>query len=134
MCTKNKKMSCLFNSMSRLFPNNQNPQEIRNKICDYLAANPQTSMGLSVSEIVKLESGQELDSYIQRMRSTCTWGGAIEIAAAAELWNCSIYVKVERTGKWIEFLKEGSETKYGLSWSGGHYEPIIQLDLLSLAN
>lgn len=127
-------MSCLFNSMSRLLPDKQTPQEIRNKICDYLAANPQTQMGLSVSEIVQAESGQELDSYIQQMRSPCTWGGAIEIAAATELWNCSFYVKVERTGKIIEFIKEGSETKYCLSWTGGHYEPIHSLDLFTLAN
>jgi hypothetical protein len=120
--------------MSRLFPTDKNPQEIRNKICDYLAANPQTQMGLSVSEIVQAESGQQLDAYIQQMRRPCTWGGAIEIAAASELWNCSFYVKVERTGKIIEFIKEASDTKYGLSWSGGHYEPIMRLDLLTLAN
>jgi hypothetical protein len=115
--------------MSRLFPDNQNPQEIRNKICDYLATNPQTQMGLSVLEIVQAESGQELTAYIQQMRSSSTWGGAIEIAAASQIWNCSFYVKVERTGKWIEFLKEGSETKYGLSWTGGHYEPIHTLEI-----
>ena len=122
-------MSCLFNSMSRLFPHNQNPQEIRNKICDYLAANPKL-MDISMSEIVQAdESSSDLSSYVQRMRSPCTWGGAIEIAAASQIWNCSFYVKVERTGKWIEFLKEGSETKYGLSWTGGHYEPIHTLEI-----
>jgi hypothetical protein len=117
-------MSCLFNSMSRLFPTNENPQEIRNKICDYLAANPHTQMGLSVSEIIHTDSGSDINTYVQQMRSPCTWGGAIEIAAATELWSCSFYVKVERTGKWIEFLKEGTTTKYGLSWTGGHYEPL----------
>ncbi len=120
-------MSCLFNSMSRLFPTEKNPQEIRNKICDYLATNP-TLMDLSMSDIVQAdESSYDLVSYVHKMRSPCEWGGAIEIAAASELWNCSFYVKVERTGNWIEFLKEGSETKYGLSWSGGHYEPIFNL-------
>jgi hypothetical protein len=110
--------------MSRLFPDNQNPQEIRNKICDYLAANPKL-MDLSMSEIVQADgTSPDLESYVQKMRSPCTWGGAIEIAAASQLWNCSFQVKVERTGDLIEFIKENSQTKYGLSWTGGHYEPL----------
>jgi hypothetical protein len=117
-------MSCLFNSMSRLFPDAPNPQEIRNKICDYLATSP-TLMDISMSEIINADgSFPDLTSYIQRMRSPCTWGGAIEIAAASELWNCSFQVKVEKTGNWIEFLKKNSSHIYKLSWSGGHYEPL----------
>lgn len=118
-------MSCLFNSMSRLFPGAPNPQEIRNKICDYLAANP-IIMDLSMSEIIQADgSSPDLNGYVQRMRSPCTWGGAIEIAAASQLWNCSFQVKVERTGDWIEFTKDGSDATYKLSWSGGHYEPLF---------
>ncbi len=121
--------------MSRLSPGAPNPQEIRNKICDYLAANPHTQMDISMSEIVQADgTSSNLSSYVQRMRSPSTWGGVIEIAAATELWNCSFYVKVERTGKIIEFIKEGSETKYGLSWSGADYEAIMRLDLLTFAN
>jgi hypothetical protein len=122
-------MSCLFNSMSRHL--SEDPQAIRNKICDYLAINPMTDMGLSVSEIIHLESGSGLEEYIRSMRSPCTWGGAIEIAAAVQIWNCSFHVKVERTGHWIEFIKDPSLNKdeslnkYGLSWTGGHYEPLV---------
>lgn len=75
-----------------------------------------------MSAIIQIDgSSPNLESYIQRMRSPCTWGGAIEIAAASQLWNCSFQVKVERTGAWIEFLKDESEQTYKLSWSGGHY-------------
>jgi hypothetical protein len=116
-------MSCLFNSMSRHF--GEDPQIIRNKICDYLSTNPMTEMGLHISEIIQIESGKNLEEYIHSMRSPCTWGGAIEIAAALQIWNCSFHVKVERTGNWIEFIKENAQQKYGLSWTGGHYEPLI---------
>lgn len=118
-------MSCLFNSMSRLFPGAPNPQEIRNKICDYLAANP-TIIDLSMSDIIQADgSSPDLQSYVQRMRSPSTWGGAIEIAAASQLWNCSFQVKVERTGNWIEFIHPEAQATYNLSWTGGHYEPLF---------
>ena len=63
------------------------------------------------------------------MRLQSTWGGAIEIQAACNIWNLSIIVKDIRSNpsKNIEFIpisNEFSKTIH-ITWSGGHYEPVI---------
>jgi hypothetical protein len=62
------------------------------------------------------------------MRNTSTWGGAIEIQAACNLYNVNITVRNYRdnNGKNIEFLpvtNQASRT-IELEWTGGHYEPV----------
>jgi hypothetical protein len=115
-------MSCLFNSMSHFL--NENPQEIRNKICDYLEQNP-TIMDMSASDIIMFESGQTLENYIHSMRMPHIWGGAIEIAACVRIWNRPIIVRVDRTGEYITFTADGCEgNEMRFRWTGGHYDPI----------
>ena len=65
------------------------------------------------------------------MRNTSTWGGAIEIQAACNLYNVIIIVRNYRdhNGKNIEFLPISYDSvkdiqKIELEWSGGHYEPV----------
>jgi hypothetical protein len=70
----------------------------------------------------------ESNNYIQNMRQTSTWGGAIEIQAACNIWNISIIVENIRSrekGK-IHFIPiNGNFNKtISVTWSGGHYEPI----------
>ena len=120
-------MSCLFNSMSHFF--NEPPQQIRNKICDYLQENKPIIEGLETSEILQMES----NNYIQNMRSPNTWGGAIEIQAACNIWNVQINVLNYRDGNRngnnvIEFLPisrvDNTPRLIRVYWTGGHYEPI----------
>lgn len=66
--------------------------------------------------------------YIASMRQSSTWGGAIEIQAACNIWNLRIIVKNIRNKSTsnIEFIpshKNPIKTIY-ISWNGGHYEPI----------
>jgi len=115
------RMSCLFNSLSALI--GEPAQEIRQKICDWLTTNPALLEDLSASVVVEVESGLPLDRYVDRMRSSGTWGGAIEIRAFVQLWKRPVRVWVIRTRRWIEFpFPEGVECK--ISWTGGHYEAI----------
>jgi hypothetical protein len=69
------------------------------------------------------------------MRSPSTWGGAIEIQAACNIWNARIVVHDIRSCQkpTIEFLPVSNDTinatkspdkTFTLEWSGGHYEPI----------
>lgn len=118
-------MSCLFNSLSYFF--NDNAYNIRQKICDYLQNNEPIMEGLDTKFILDLESA----NYIENMRSTQTWGGAIEIQTACNIWNTRIFVKNIRDNnndKDIEFLPINKNSQYNntifLEWSGGHYEPI----------
>jgi len=118
-------MSCLFNSLQYFI--NEDSYHIRQKICDYLENNGQIMDGLDTKFILDMENG----NYITHMRNTSTWGGAIEIQAACNIWKLCIMVKDIRTvssceKKEIEFLPISGivENTIYLEWSGGHYEPI----------
>jgi len=116
-------MSCLFNSFSRLI--GEPAQQIRLKICDYLSSDPQLSEDLSASLAIRIEKNQDLTMYVQQMRSPSTWGGAIEIRAFVKLWKRPVRVWAIRTKRWIEFPCEDGGAECKISWSGGHYEPMI---------
>jgi hypothetical protein len=115
-------MSCLFNSIGKLL--GQNSQVLRNEICDYLEANNKLIDGLDTKDILKLEGR----NYVRNMRRTSTWGGAIEIQCACNIWNCRINVVNirEQPQRTIEFVPiTGTiEKTLSISWTGGHYEPV----------
>jgi len=115
-------MSCLFNSLSYFIP--QSSFDIRQRICDYLQQNQPIMDGLDTSFVLQLDNA----NYIQQMRDTGTWGGAIEIQAACNLWNLRIVVHNHRRREHtqIEFVPvhQNIERSIGLHWTGGHYEPI----------
>jgi hypothetical protein len=124
-------MSCLFNSLSHFIPQTD-PQAIRQRICDYLQANSPIIDGMDTHEVLQLDSTNSSDpeQYIGAMRSPSTWGGAIEIQAACNIWSVRIIVHDIRSSKGqtpIEFLPISntppSDTPFELEWSGGHYEP-----------
>jgi hypothetical protein len=116
-------MSCLFNSLSYFI--NEPSYNIRQKICDYLAENKQIIDGLETNFILNLEN----PNYVENMRSMSTWGGAIEIQCACNIWRTKIIVKDIRYSsscKNIEFvpLNNVFDKEIYLEWSGGHYEPV----------
>ena len=123
-------MSCLFNSLSYFIPQTD-PQAIRARICDYLQANSPIIDGIATHDVLQLDSGASPDQYIGAMRSPSTWGGAIEIQAACNIWNARIVVHDIRSVhvQTIEFLPVSNDTinspdkTFALEWSGGHYEP-----------
>ena len=79
-------MSCLFDSLSVYLPHSAS--EIRRKICDYLEDNNTILDGLDTRSILE----QEHAGYVPWMRDQSTWGGAIEIKAACDIWNVAIQV------------------------------------------
>lgn len=124
-------MSCLFNSLSHFIAHD--PQAIRHRICDYLQANSPIIDGMSTSDVLHMDSGSSPDHYISAMRTPSTWGGAIEIQAACNIWNARIIVHDVRqmeTERTIEFLPVSTiscDNEFVLEWSGGHYEPKRQM-------
>jgi hypothetical protein len=122
-------MSCLFNSLSHFIAPQTDPQAIRQRICDYLQANSPIIDGMATHDVLQLDSLNTSDQYIGTMRSPCTWGGAIEIQAACNIWNARIVVHDIRgqDPKSIEFLPVSTvpaDKTFELEWSGGHYEPV----------
>jgi len=120
-------MSCLFNSLSH-FIAQTDPHAIRQRICDYLQANSPIIDGMATHDVLQLDSLHPSEQYIGAMRSPSTWGGAIEIQAACNIWNARIVVHDIRSGHGqpIEFLPVSTvaaDKTFELEWSGGHYEP-----------
>ena len=115
-------MSCLFNSMSYFLKTDST--NIRQEICNYLENNNKIIDGLDTKKILNMES----NNYIQDMRKTSTWGGAIEIQAACNIWNMSVIVHDIRNSRRdkITFLPINGRVNntINITWSGGHYEPI----------
>jgi hypothetical protein len=117
-------MSCLFNSLSNFI--NLDSYNIRQKICNYLENNQPIIEGIDTDLILSLDSSK--DDYINNMRSTSTWGGAIEIQAACNLWSLRIIIINIRNlpNTQIEFLPLSNNYTHTIkiSWNGYHYEPI----------
>jgi hypothetical protein len=116
-------MSCLFNSLEHFI--GENSFEIRKKICDYLENNNSIIDGLETNTILNFEN----NNYIQNMRNMSTWGGAIEIQSACNIWNLRIIVINNRDNEniKIEFLPINTnyEKTITIEWTGGHYSPVI---------
>lgn len=118
-------MSCLFNSLSYFIK--ESSCQIRQKICDYLESNLPIMDGIETSCVLELEH-KSASSYITSMRSTSTWGGAIEIQAACNIWNICVNVRNDRDHceKKIQFIPINNhyDRTIDIYWTGGHYEPI----------
>ena len=118
-------MSCLFNSLSYFIK--EDSYKIRQQICDYLQENKPIIDGLETSEVLNFES-KNSNTYIANMRLMSTWGGAIEIQAACNIWNVRINVanyrdKGKEIIEFIPLIKDYEKT-INIYWNGGHYEPI----------
>ena len=121
-------MSCLFNSLHYFIPN-ESSFDIRQKICDYLQGNEKIIDGLETNFVLQLDSSDNKESrYIEKMRCINTWGGAIEIQVACNIWHIRIIVKNHRSGERsdIEFIPINNQydKTIELEWTGGHYEPV----------
>ncbi len=107
---------------------------IRNKICDYLLTNPILFDEIDAKTVIEWESNTDLNSYVNRMRSTSTWGGATEIKCFCEIYKCDVEVfnirnhgNITLLTKSISFQtsQQQENTKIArVSWNGGHYEPL----------
>uniref|UniRef100_A0A6C0DR18 OTU domain-containing protein n=1 Tax=viral metagenome TaxID=1070528 RepID=A0A6C0DR18_9ZZZZ len=115
-------MACLFNSLS--FFLKIDSYTLRQEICNYLEQNKPIIEGLETRDILEMDG----TNYIPNMRGHHTWGGAIEIQAACNIWNMKINVKCRRGNEnsTIEFLPVTGvpDKEISLEWTGGHYEPI----------
>jgi hypothetical protein len=121
--------------MSHFIKEDGGPNGIRQRICDYLEKNLPILEGMETHDVLQLEAPTAAH-YISKMRNPSTWGGAIEIQCACNIWNARINVHDIRNNSnngnnnnKIEFLPLRCENaqlyslELQLEWSGGHYEP-----------
>lgn len=118
-------MSCLFISLG-YFMLDRDPDRLRQDICDYLESNPKLyDDTLDLESITQLD-GITKEQYLQNMRRSQTWGGAVEIKAFCDLYEIDVEVSVIGNGKTVLF-KSGKPHRNGLIkiyWTGNHFEPI----------
>jgi len=118
--------------MSHFIKEDGGPNGIRQRICDYLEKNLPILEGMETRDVLQLEAPTAAH-YISKMRNPSTWGGAIEIQCACNIWNARIIVhdirnRNRNNNNKIEFLPFKSDNQHHslelhLEWSGGHYEP-----------
>ena len=124
-------MSCLFNSLSAFHPmiNGEihDSYKIRQTICDFLQKdNPNDWDNFSPSQFIAFE-GMTLNDYVLRMRSTSTWGGAIEISTFVKIYGINVIVVNirDKDRREIQFIDAKNTRAIHITWSGGHYEPLL---------
>ena len=128
-------MSCLFNSFEaclKLYSISDSSNTMRQKICDYLLTNPILMDDINAETIISWDSNLSLKDYVQRMRLTSTWGGALEIRCFVNLYDFDVEVVNIRNlnlqnitlKQIIEFVKPNTKGKIRITWSGNHYEPL----------
>ena len=119
-------MSCLFNTLSR-FIDIDSPS-LRHNICNYLQNNPKLYDDIKAEDAIMWsnEGYQNIHDYISAMRSSSTWGGAIEIKCFCNMYNMKVVVHGQRNtikNEVVEFLPEitTTTTEIHINWNGGHY-------------
>jgi len=116
-------MSCLFNTLSQFV--DLSGKELRQNICNYMKNNPVIIDQIRIEEFVDgNDEFDDIEEYIEKMRSTSSWGGGIEIKLFCNMYKKSVLVKNTQDGKTIEFLPFGKVSKKDvikINWNGSHY-------------
>lgn len=118
-------MSCLFRALASYYPL-ENADTVRQKICNYIALNGLLADS-TAEEWVRWQENMEVASYLANMRMPSTWGGALEIQACCELFQCQVQCYNLRDRKeWITFYPKHATPikRLFISWNGSHYEPV----------
>lgn len=120
-------MSCLFQSLSAF--TGESADGMRQKIVDYMRTNDKLLNDIRVCDAVGWESGQSLSAYLDQMKRSSTWGGAIEIAAFVCMTKTNVWVYNARdsrqgTTQIIRFSHPEATSKIDIQWQGGHYVPL----------
>ena len=116
-------MSCLFNTLSKFIDISSN--DLRDNICNYLQNNPRLYEDMNAEKAIlwNNEGYKDINQYIEMMRRTSTWGGAIEIKAFCNMYHSKVIVNGRDNNEKIEFLPaiKSSSNDIVINWNGGHY-------------
>lgn len=84
--------SCLFHSLSHSL-RATSASKLRAEIADYIAANPNATVGDNpIKDWVLWDTGMDTSSYSRAMRSGSRWGGAVELAVCAKVKRMHVHV------------------------------------------
>ena len=118
-------MSCLFDSLSKFIKDESvDGAKLRLLICDFLSSNPSLIDDMTAENIIKEETSLPIAQYIDFMRRSDTFGGAIEIRAFTKIFHINVLVKSLPNRKDIEFIENHEYLWAVISWNGGHFEAL----------
>lgn len=104
--------SCLFHSLAHGLGGSVRATHLRAEIADYIAANPDTSVaGNPLKDWVLWDSGTDVATYAQSMRTGSRWGGALELAVCAWVKHVEVHVYERGQGGFVcisVFREDGS--------------------------
>lgn len=119
---------CLFESLSKF--SDRDHIELRRIICDFLEQSPLLGEYEVGDEFLMFEMGNDIDSYISRMRQPHVWGGAIEIQAFCELTGVKVNVQAlkSRTNRkessYEHIPREHTKGTLYILYTGNHFEAL----------
>jgi len=117
-------MSCLFDSLSSF--TNQSSSQLRQNIVAYLNTNPKLMHDITLNDILGWDN-VDTNNYLDHMRRSDVWGGAIEIKAFVNMFNVNVSVHVPSHNKIIEFIvDEHNPSRFHtihILWTGNHFTP-----------
>ncbi|GAC94272.1 cysteine protease [Pseudozyma hubeiensis SY62] len=112
--------SCLFNSVGYLFN-----QRLGSDVCQNLRQTVATSIRSNPDEYPDIVLGQPRDSYISKILSQTTWGGAIELSILSEHFGVEIDSIDVATGTVHRFGEDKAyENRAIVVYSGIHYDAL----------
>ena len=122
-------MSCLFDSIAALI--GTDGSLVRKEVCDYLEKNGELICGMKTKDVLDWAKPNHIPGgtdYISHMRKRNSWGSAVEIQCACNIWNVRIHVRDTDDEKWIEFQPVSgqctpTQTLRLVWYRRGHYEP-----------
>lgn len=119
-------MSCLFDSLSRF--TNRSSDDLRQQIVSYLSTNPKLMEDTTFQDMMSWES-QNANEYMESMRRSSTWGGAIEIKAFVNIYRANVIVHIPHHQRTVEFVYNEAEKHtfpfVNILWTGNHFVPIL---------
>lgn len=96
-------------------------QTLREQVCECIATQGFPVFDdFDISQWILQDSGLTCENYAEEMRQPGTWGGAIELACLASLYDLSIFVRIG--GRSVHAAGCGDRAVH-LDYSGSHYEP-----------
>ena len=116
-------MSCLFNSFDQALGISNS----REQICDYIENNLNEEInGETIRNWIIYSANDmnlDINSYMNKMRHSSTWGGGPELMIASKMYN--VIIVVVKDNKEIEFnslgLNHNKDRIIYLNYNGSHY-------------
>lgn len=136
-------MSCLFDSVSS-FTKNCSSSDLRSIVVHYLQSDPVYWDTMRFGEVFPFFPPEDVhgcsnvNEYVERMKYSHTWGGAIEIQAMCNLFQISIRVHVLNHHRGrpsspppITFVPAAAsaassppQVVLDVLWTGNHFDPL----------